>query len=178
MPGARPSVETLMRSLVFTLIFLSSGNGIWASAETANHESVVDSQPNSTSKNSTLSPIICAPSQLDTLSQEVVKTRRKQLCVQKDILQNLQATGADLAKAAHTSHLFPEAEGANAITCRNPPPGFGDRFRQPAWMCAFNSYWRELDYALRHQPWSNYSSILGPYVGSTTFQGVETTTRP
>jgi hypothetical protein len=168
-----------MRSLVLTLIFLSSSNGIWASAETANHESVVRSQPNSTSNNPTLSPIICDPPQLDTLSREVVKTQRKQLCVQKDILENLQATGADLAVAARTFHPFPEAEGANAITCRNPPLGFGNRFRQPPWICAFNKYWRELDYALRHQPWrNNPMDMQQPYVGTVFKNGFETTTMP
>ena len=168
-----------MRSLVLTLIFLSSGNGVGASAETANHDFVVGTQPNSTSNSPTLSPIICDPPLLDTLSREVGKTQRKQLCVQKDILENLQANGADLAEAARTFHPFPEAEGANAITCRNPPLGLGNRFRQPPLMCAFNRYWSGLDYALRHQPWKNNPiDMQQPYVGTAFVNGFETTTMP
>lgn len=136
-------------------------------------------QVQSASNNPTLSPIVCEPPQLDALSKEVVKRQRKRLCVQKDILENLRATGAALAKAAHTFESFPEAEGPNAITCRNPPFGFHMPFRGLAWICAFNNYWTELDDASRREAWRNNKMMQQPYyVGAPSFQnGGEVTPR-
>ena len=99
----------------------------------------VTGQAQAASNNSPLSPIVCQTPQLDALSKDVVKRgMSKYLCVQTDILVNLNSTGAALATAVHSYAPFPEANGSTVdptgITCRK-------RIYAAQLLCAFNSFW-------------------------------------
>lgn len=107
------------------LLAVLSGVGFIASVQTV----AARSQPTS--------PIVCETPKLDALSQEVKRQLHVKLCVQTDILVDLNGTGSALATAVHSYAPFPEANGSttdpNGITCHRPWNGKLE--------CAFNSFW-------------------------------------
>jgi hypothetical protein len=119
------------------------------------------------SNSSALPPVVCDPPQLNALAKELAR----RLCVQSDILMNLNTTGTALAKAARSFEPFPQANTSNArpnaISCRNSSDGITSRLgtsRSPL-VCALNTYWSKQD-ALRLAAWKNDTLVPAYSVGA------------
>jgi hypothetical protein len=105
-----------------------------------------------------LSLLLCQPPQLVELSKQL----GRRLCVQSDIVANLNVTGPDLQAAARSllgqSARNERSDDPNAITCRKRV-----YVRLPSSVtCAFNSYWKS---------WVSQQSIgqfpdVGPFYNS------------
>jgi hypothetical protein len=123
-----PVVGRIAMRLILALL---TSVGLAASVQTA----AAQAQP--ASSNPMVSPIVCETPQLEALSKQVKRQLHVKLCVQTDILVNLNSTGASLATAVHAYAPFPEANGSTTdpggITCRRPWNGRLE--------CAFNSFW-------------------------------------